>query len=495
MSKPLAVASVREGDVLADKYRVERVIGSGGMGVVVTAQHLQLGQRVAIKMLRPEACENPETVARFLREARAAVRIQSEHVARVLDVGTLDDGAPYTVMEYLAGSDLEQVVHSGRKLTVHEAVDWVLQASEAHALGIVHRDLKPANLFLASRADGTPLVKVLDFGISKAAICGPDEIQQASITSTLAVIGSPLYMSPEQMRSAKNVDVRTDVWSLGAILYELLAGHPPFVADTLPGLCAMIASDPPMPLRGERDDVPVPLAELIEQCLEKQPSKRPQNVGELATALAPFAPRSARLSIERIVRVVRASGASTPEPVPSEPPPAVSPDAVTRAVADASTGGAPGAATAAGWEGAGIVTAQRFSSGTAIALLAAVVLASAGALALFRYRAPSPTGVASGAPSDALVPPVHASASASSPRLAAPSSAEVAAQGAADAADTAPRTAGSTRDAAAPSLATAARPPEPREAKAPPATPSKTKPGGDKPAKGGTVVDPLAEPN
>jgi serine/threonine-protein kinase len=202
------------------------------------------------------------------------------------------------VMEYLTGSDLAQVVSAGR-LGTEEAIDYVLQAceaiAEAHAKGIVHRDLKPSNLFLTRRPDGSALVKVLDFGISKATVLEPDGIASASLTATTSVIGSPLYMSPEQMRSAKNVDARTDVWSLGVILYELLTGKPVYEAETFPGLYAMIASDPAPPLRSRRADVSEGLEAAVMRCLEKDPSRRWQSVAELATALAPFGSRRSRV--------------------------------------------------------------------------------------------------------------------------------------------------------------------------------------------------------
>jgi hypothetical protein len=306
------VAPVHEGDLLAGKYRVERVIGAGGMGVVVAAQHLQLGKLVAVKFLLPQVCANAEAVGRFLREARAAVQLESEHVARVIDVGTLETGAPYMVMEYLVGADLGQVLQARGPLPIEEAVDYVLQAceaiAEAHALGIVHRDLKPANLFLTQRKDGSALVKVLDFGISKAT--GDEAAIQPSLTATSAVMGSPQYMSPEQMRSSKNVDSRTDIWSLGMILYELLAGRPAYEADTLPGLCAMIATDPPPPLRKVRPDVPAELEAVVMRCLAKDPEQRVHDVGELATALLAFGTKGSRVSVERTVRVIQGAGLS-----------------------------------------------------------------------------------------------------------------------------------------------------------------------------------------
>src|SRR5258706_2580107 len=205
---------VREGEILAGKYRVERVLGVGGMGVVVAATHIQLEERVAIKFLIKDALASGEAVARFAREARAAVKIKSEHVARVIDVGTLETGAPYMVMEYLEGGDLSQVLQSRGSLPMEEAVEYVLQACEAiahaHVLGIVHRDLKPANLFLIRRPDGTNAIKVVDFGISKV-MPGKGSSSDNAMTRTRAVMGSPLYMSPEQMTSTRDVDGRTDI--------------------------------------------------------------------------------------------------------------------------------------------------------------------------------------------------------------------------------------------------------------------------------------------
>ena len=225
------------GEMVGGKFIVERVLGIGGMGVVVAARHMQLGQSVAIKFLRRSAATSPESVNRFLREARASVGLQSAHVVRVMDVGTLDDGLPFMVMEHLNGTDLGQSLEMRGVLPVAEAVDCLVQAmdavAEAHSLGIVHRDLKPSNLFLTARTDGSPLVKVLDFGISKGVDTGG---QRVDLTSTSMVLGSPLYMSPEQVRSTKSVDTRTDVWALGVILYELVAGVPPFEAETVTGL-------------------------------------------------------------------------------------------------------------------------------------------------------------------------------------------------------------------------------------------------------------------
>jgi serine/threonine protein kinase len=224
--------SVITGAMLAGKYRIEHVLGEGGMGVVVAATNEALRQRVAIKLLRSGALANAKALGRFEREARAAASLRSNHVARVLDVGKLEDGRPYMVMEYLEGQDLGDVIDRVGEMPVHEAVDYVLQAceaiAEAHAAGIIHRDLKPKNLFLSRTVDGRPLVKVLDFGISKM----EDAAEDMSLTRTTEIIGSPSYMSPEQLRASKGVDVRTDIWALGVILFELLTKKLPFQALT-----------------------------------------------------------------------------------------------------------------------------------------------------------------------------------------------------------------------------------------------------------------------
>jgi serine/threonine protein kinase len=282
---------VNPGDLLAGKYRVEAILGSGGMGIVVAARHEQLDLRVAIKFIRPEALGNREATERFLREARAAARLKSEHTARVLDVGKLESGAPYMVMELLDGNDLAQVLREHGSLRVEQAVDWVVQAceavAEAHSMGIVHRDIKPQNLFLARGEGDAARVKVLDFGVSKA--IGALSGAEGALTHTHAIIGSPLYMSPEQMRSSRGVDARSDVWALGVVLFELLTAHPPFECDTLTELCLMIVGDPPRPLLELRPDAPLGLVHVILRCLCKDPAERFANAAELAEALKPFA--------------------------------------------------------------------------------------------------------------------------------------------------------------------------------------------------------------
>ena len=341
-AKP-APHSVQAGDVLDGKFRVERVLGEGGMGVVVAATHLALGQLVALKFMLPQALKSKDNVARFEREARAVVRLRSEHVARVTDVGRLQNGAPYIVMEFLEGNDLDDVIEQAGPLPVDVAIDYVLQAceaiAEAHALGIVHRDLKPTNLFLTRRVSGKPLVKVLDFGISKSATVGED----LSLTSTTQTMGSPNYMSPEQLRSARNVDHRTDIWALGAILYELLTRQVPFVAETVTQLSVMVVTEEPRPIAELRPDVPPGLVAAIMRCLEKDRDRRFQSVSELAAAIAPFGPPD---SVQKAAEIASTSGehkayrASIPDAMSRSSP--SSPGSVARS--------APGGRTASAWD-------------------------------------------------------------------------------------------------------------------------------------------------
>jgi serine/threonine-protein kinase len=307
---------VREGDILAGKYRVERILGSGGMGVVVAAWHQELEQRVAVKFLLPEIAARTDAAERFRREARAAVKIRSEHVARVVDVGTLDGVAPYMVMEYLDGHDLAQELRTRGVLPVSESVDYILQAceavAEAHANGIVHRDLKPANLFLTRRSDGTRSVKVLDFGISKSTLGA--SVNDLSLTRTSSLIGSPLYMSPEQMKSAREVDFRADIWALGTILFEMLAGRPPYVADSIPQLCAALLHDSPPPLSDFRKDVPAGLEAILLRCLAKERTQRWTTIAEFAQKVAPFGPADAKIHADRARRVLGSTEISLEEP-------------------------------------------------------------------------------------------------------------------------------------------------------------------------------------
>jgi serine/threonine-protein kinase len=287
--------------VIAGKYRIDRVLGQGSTSVVVRATHLQLHQPVAIKFLRSELRRHHPLAKRFLREAQAAVRLRSEHVARVLDVGALEDDTPYMVLEYLDGADLSSFSRS--ELTVGSIVDLVLQAcealSEAHALGIVHRDIKPANFFVTRYTDGAPLLKLLDFGISKI------RTTSERLTAPETTMGTPAYMSPEQMRSPHDVDHRSDIWSLGVVLYELLQGAPPFWADTLSSLVLKVVNEP-LPKLTVR--LPNDLDAIVYRCLEKDPARRFQNAADLAFALAKFArsESQAAISVQRTRGILEA---------------------------------------------------------------------------------------------------------------------------------------------------------------------------------------------
>jgi serine/threonine-protein kinase len=452
---------VQPGQVLAGKYRVERVLGQGGMGVVVAAHHLQLDSKVALKFLLPEMLANREAVVRFEREARAAVKITNEHVARVLDVGTLESGAPYMVMELLDGTDLAAWLNERGVLPIDQAVEFLLHAcvavAEAHGLGIVHRDLKPANLFCVRRADGQLSVKVLDFGISKQTDpMGSGSQPGASVTKTSMIMGSPLYMSPEQMRSTKGADARSDIWALGVILYELLTARLPFEGETATDIAVKASIQPPPPIRGYRPDVPAELEAVILRCLEKDPSRRFPNVAELALALAPFAPKRARSSVERIAGTIQAAGLSN--------------SALNLPISPA---GVPGTLMSAGGSVPPVgQTSSRTAPGRAGPLLAALavvgLLAAAGvAVVVMRGRSHAMPAAeqasATSAASASVTPP--ALPSASSLAAVAPSPVDSAL------ADSPVPEAGST--ATAPSAASHGRTP-PRSAATPPATPAVT---------------------
>lgn len=305
------LSGLQPGEVVAGRYRVERLLGRGGMGVVVSAHHLQLDEKVALKLLLPAALQDAEAVERFMREARATVKIKSEHVARVLDVGQIENGSPYMVMEYLDGSDLRHWLKQRGALSVEQAVDFVMQASEAiaeaHSLGIIHRDLKPANLFCIRRPDGQLSIKVLDFGVSKMTTPGADG---HDMTSTTAVVGTPSYMSPEQLQSSRGVDVRTDIWSLGVILFELLTQRLPFESKYSTELVIKIAVEAPPFATSLRSDVPIALSQIIARCLDKDRDRRFPSIAEFARAMQPFASRSAQSGVERIAKTLGAQVAA-----------------------------------------------------------------------------------------------------------------------------------------------------------------------------------------
>lgn len=293
---------IAAGDILARKYRVERVLGKGAMGVVVAATHGDLGHLVALKMMLPDKEHTPELRERFLREARAAVRLKSQHVAKVLDVGTDEQDMPYIAMEFLEGDDLAGILKKQGPLSFEDAVEYVLQAceavGEAHTAGIVHRDLKPANMFLTRDVSGAPCIKVLDFGISK--VMGAE----LTLTQETQALGSPLYMSPEALGSAKNVDTRTDIWALGIILYQLVAGKTPFHESTMGQLCTRILTGTPTPLDEYRTDAPKGYEAVIHRCLQRDRDQRFQNVAALAHAIAAYGPPRGRVYVERIARIM-----------------------------------------------------------------------------------------------------------------------------------------------------------------------------------------------
>jgi eukaryotic-like serine/threonine-protein kinase len=297
--------AVKPGEVIAGKYRVEGTLGSGGMAVVLSATQLDLDRLVAIKVMRAELTQVPGAVQRLLLEAKLTARFRSEHICKVLDVGTLGNGAPYVVMEYLEGSDLNGLLAERGRFDPATAVDMMLQAcegiAEAHAAAIIHRDLKPENLFVTNLFDDPPTVKVLDFGISKQLGARPTG---RVLTNPSAALGSPYYMAPEQMHSAKDADLRVDVWAIGAILFELLTGQTPFDGDTLPEVCAAVMHSDPKRAVELCPELPKVLSDAIDRCLNKDPNRRFSSIAELAGALAPFGSARAVASLKRIERVL-----------------------------------------------------------------------------------------------------------------------------------------------------------------------------------------------
>jgi serine/threonine-protein kinase len=347
-----------------------------------------------------------------MREARAAVKIHSEHIARVIDVNMMPNGSPYMVMEYLHGSDLAHVLQERGKLPLEEATLYVIEAcdaiAEAHAYGIVHRDLKPANLFLAKLSDGSSRIKVLDFGISKSITTGstPD----VSLTRTSSMMGSPLYMSPEQIRSTRDVDSRTDIWALGVILYELLTGNLPFAGTSIPELAAKILLEPPIPLSHYRPDLPEELGAVLMRALQKDPNTRYPTAGEFVLDLVPYAPRKARVNVERITKLLTQAGMSSSSLMPEAPgarestePPAHRPQR--------------GDSTVTEFAGSAKPKSAPSHTGKLVALAAAAVVLL-GAVSFFAFGRGEPASAPAGQAQSPALPPATPAAAAEHPPLA-----------------------------------------------------------------------------
>jgi eukaryotic-like serine/threonine-protein kinase len=379
------------GTILAGKYRIDRVIGEGGMGVVLAAEHRALGRAVAIKLLHVEA--DDELIARFQREARVAASLASVHVPQVFDIDRLPSGEPYLVMELLHGLDLAQLLERRKRLAAEEAVDYLLQACEALARaegqGIVHRDLKPANLFLASTGGGGAVVKVLDFGLAKLA-AELDSPQHVALTRTGSFFGSPAYMSPEQWMSPKSADARSDVWSLGCILYELLTGQVPFGGSNLGDLFrAALEARPPSP-RALGVEIPPMLDALIMRCLEKEPARRYSGATELGQALRATLPAADTSRSIPLGSAPTVAGSSIPIPLGSAPTLASSsvPAAWAPTLASSSRGPEPVAAPA--WPQAlpGVFPARPARRRLAVWVVLALGLLALGLVAIFLVASP-----------------------------------------------------------------------------------------------------------
>jgi serine/threonine-protein kinase len=297
------------GALVQGRYLVTGELGRGGMGVVLAAHDEMLGRDVALKVVLPRMTRSVEIVERFTNEARSLARLESRHVVRVLDFGTISEplasaGLPFMVLELLRGEDLFSVAAREGGLSPGRVVSYMLQACSglavAHSLGIVHRDLKPENLFLAIEPDGGECLKVLDFGIARS------HSRPRPLTRGKVGVGSPGYMSPEQVEGSAHVDARSDIWTLGVVMYELLSHRSAFSGETPQSLCLQILNSPVEPLAHLRPDLPAALVYVVERCMERDPARRFQNVAELAEALAPLHEASPPSDAERVRRVLEA---------------------------------------------------------------------------------------------------------------------------------------------------------------------------------------------
>jgi serine/threonine-protein kinase len=371
----LAGCPLEVGDLVAGSYVVERVIGAGGMAYVALAAHNEQRHRVAIKVLRPENSRRTEVVKRFEREQRTLTMLHSEHTLRIYGFGQ-HDGLPYMLLEYLQGKDLDEHLKADGPLPIERAVEYILQAchalAEAHLLGVVHRDLKPANLFLTRRTDGSPCIKVLDFGISKVSHEQDALGEPSLVTKAHAVMGSPFYMSPEQMLSSTNVDSRSDIWSLGVTLYELLTKSLPFAADSATAVCRRIMGDEPTPLRKLRPSYPDGLDEILTRCLQKRPERRFANVANLAARLGEFGPPHARYAVQAICDLIPPTEPYDPDETTMRAHTVALPGSV-QASAGATTGEASSSA-----ETVYLPHGTNVSRGTSVATLAGATLLSFG---------------------------------------------------------------------------------------------------------------------
>ncbi len=310
MTAPLTV-----GDVVLGRYRVERVLGQGGMGMVVAARHIALGELFAIKlMLVPDGIVNTQAVDRFLREARICASLKGEHVVKVQDVGQLEGGQPYMVLEYLEGQDLNEVLESRRALRITDVANVMLQAcealAEAHEQGIVHRDIKPANMFLIRKPNGKLSLKLLDFGISKRI-----NSESKALTGAGSMLGSPLYMSPEQLADPRSVGPQSDIWAMGVVLYELVTGVPPFGGEVIGQVVQSILNGTPAPSSTHRPGLSAEVDRIVARCLEKNPRDRYATVQDLAMDIRAlkYAPDvlAADASLPQLTVEIRAAGTNT----------------------------------------------------------------------------------------------------------------------------------------------------------------------------------------